>query len=56
MPSKKASWFDNVNPNVFFSTVIIIAVFLALVIFIPDAFNLLTKQLNQWITASFSWF
>ncbi len=56
MPSKKTSWFDNVNPNVFFSTVIIIAVFLALVIFIPDAFNLLTKQLNQWITASFSWF
>lgn len=25
-------------------------------IFTPDAFNLLTNQLNQWITASFSWF
>lgn len=56
MPSKKTSWFSNVNPNVFFSTVIIIAFFLAVVIISPDAFELLTKQMNQWITDSFSWF
>lgn len=56
MPSKKTSWFSNVNPNVFFSTVIIIAFFLTVVIISPDAFELLTKQMNQWITDSFSWF
>ncbi|MFW1857135.1 BCCT family transporter [Acinetobacter defluvii] len=56
MPSKKSSWFDNVNPNVFFSSVGIIVVFLAFVIFTPNAFDLMTKQMNQWITDSFSWF
>ena len=56
MPSKNTSWYDNVNPNVFFSTVALISVFLALVIFTPAAFDLITQQLNQWITHSFSWF
>ncbi|WP_338561085.1 BCCT family transporter [Acinetobacter sp. KS-LM10] len=56
MPSKNTSWYSNVNPNVFLSTVIIIVLFLALVISAPNAFDLLTKQLNQWITDSFSWF
>ncbi|AXQ23801.1 BCCT family transporter [Acinetobacter wuhouensis] len=56
MPSKKSSWFDNVNPNVFFSTVGIIVIFLAFVILTPNAFDLMTKQMNQWITDSFSWF
>jgi choline/glycine/proline betaine transport protein len=56
MPSKNTSWYSNVNPNVFLSTVIIIALFLTLVVIAPNAFDLLTKQLNQWITDSFSWF
>ncbi|WP_218208564.1 BCCT family transporter [Acinetobacter sp. F9] len=56
MPSTKPSWFANINPNVFISTVTIIAIFLALVVFAPDAFSLLTQQINQWITNSFSWF
>ncbi|MGE8538899.1 MAG: BCCT family transporter [Acinetobacter sp.] len=56
MPSTKPSWFANINPNVFISTVAIIAVFLALVVFAPDAFSALTQQMNQWITNSFSWF
>ena len=56
MPSKKPSWFANINPNVFMSTVAIIAIFLALVIFAPNSFELLTQQMNQWITHSFSWF
>ena len=56
MPSKNTSWYSNVNPNVFLSTVIIIALFLALVVLAPNAFDLLTRQLNQWITDSFSWF
>lgn len=56
MPSTKPSWFANINPNVFISTVAIIAVFLALVVFAPDAFSSLTQQMNQWITNSFSWF
>lgn len=56
MPSKNTSWYSNVNPNVFLSTVAIIAIFLALVVLAPSAFDLLTKQLNQWITDSFSWF
>lgn len=56
MPSKKTSWFDNVNPNIFLSTVGIIVLFLAVVILAPDAFALITKQMNQWITDSFSWF
>lgn len=56
MSSKSKAWFSNVNPNVFISTVVIILIFLAIVIFAPDAFELLTKKLNQWITDSFSWF
>lgn len=56
MPSKSTSWYSNVNPNVFLSTVVLIALFLALVVFAPNAFDLLTKQMNQWITDSFSWF
>ncbi len=56
MPSKNTSWYSNVNPNVFLSTVAIIAMFLALVVLAPSAFEVLTKQLNQWITDSFSWF
>ncbi|MDM1246204.1 choline BCCT transporter BetT [Acinetobacter sp. R933-2] len=56
MPSKKRSWFDNVNPNVFFSSVGIIVLFLAVVIFTPNAFELITQHMNQWITDSFSWF
>ena len=56
MPSKNPSWFANVNPNVFLSTVIIIAIFLAVVIFAPNSFELITHNLNQWITDSFSWF
>ena len=56
MSPKSSSWFANINPNVFISTVVIIAIFLGLVILAPDAFDLLTKQLNQWITTSFSWF
>ncbi|ENX23894.1 choline BCCT transporter BetT [Acinetobacter vivianii] len=56
MPSKPSSLFANVNPNVFLSTVIIIAIFLAIVIVAPSSFELLTQQLKQWITDSFSWF
>lgn len=56
MSSKTPSWFANVNPNVFFSTVIVIAVFLGLVLITPDAFDLITQKLNTWITTSFSWF
>ncbi|KAA8731875.1 BCCT family transporter [Acinetobacter qingfengensis] len=56
MTPKKSNWFANVNPNVFFSAVIIIGIFLATVIAAPNAFDLLTKQLNSWITSSFSWF
>ncbi|MGJ5348840.1 hypothetical protein ABUI74_09195, partial [Acinetobacter baumannii] len=53
MPSKQASWFANVNPNVFLGTVIIIALFLAVVVIAPSSFELLTQQLKQWITDSF---
>ena len=56
MPSKNPSWFANVNPNVFLSTVVIIGLFLAVVILAPNSFDLMTKQLNQWVTDSFSWF
>lgn len=56
MPPKYKAWFANVNPNVFLSTVFIILAFLAIVILAPNSFELLTKQLNQWITDSFSWF
>lgn len=56
MPSKPSSQFANVNPNVFLSTVIVIAIFLAIVIIVPSSFELLTQQLKQWITDSFSWF
>ena len=47
MPSTKPSWFANINPNVFISTVAIIAIFLALVVFAPDTFSVFTQQLNQ---------
>lgn len=56
MPSKNTSWYSNVNPNVFLSTVAVIVLFLALVILAPNSFDFITKQLNQWITDSFSWF
>ena len=56
MPSKNPSWFANVNPNVFLSTVAIIVVFLAIVVLAPHSFDLLTRQLNQWVIDSFSWF
>lgn len=56
MPSKTSSRFANINPNVFVSTIMIIAIFLAIVILAPDAFELLTQQLKNWITESFSWF
>lgn len=50
---KKSS---NINPNVFYGSVAVIGIFLAVVVIAPDAFELLTKQLNNWITTSFSWF
>lgn len=56
MPSIKTSPFANVKRNVFLSTVIIIALFLALILFDPSGFEALTKHLNQWIIDSFSWF
>ncbi|RZF51244.1 BCCT family transporter [Acinetobacter halotolerans] len=56
MPSKTSSWLSNVNQNVFFSTVLIIVVFLSFAIFTPDIFESLTAQAKQWITDSFSWF
>lgn len=56
MPSKKSSWMRNINPNVFFCTLIIIAVFLAVVIAMPESFDALTQRLKNWITESFSWF
>ena len=56
MPSKNPSGFANVNPNVFLSTVAIIVVFLAIVVLAPHSFDLLTRQLNQWVIDSFSWF
>ena len=56
MPSKNPSWFANVNPNVFLCTVVIIGLFLAVVVLAPNSFDLITKQLNQWVTDSFSWF
>lgn len=56
MPSKTSSRFANINPNVFVSTIIIIAIFLAIVLLMPDSFEFLTQQLKNWITESFSWF
>ncbi|TCB49337.1 BCCT family transporter [Acinetobacter sp. ANC 4779] len=56
MPSKNPSWFANVNPNVFLSTVAIISIFLVVVILAPNSFELITQHLNQWVTDSFSWF
>ncbi|USE83417.1 BCCT family transporter [Acinetobacter tibetensis] len=56
MPSIKTSPFANVKRNVFFSTVAIIVLFLALILFDPSGFENLTKRLNQWIIDSFSWF
>ena len=53
MSSKQTSWYSNVNPNVFLSTVILIGVFLVIVILAPNSFDLITKQLNQWVTDSF---
>lgn len=56
MSSTKRTGFDNVNPNVFISSVAVIILFIAVVLIAPDAFDLLTKKLNVWITTSFSWF
>ena len=56
MSSQHPSWYSNVNPRVFISTVLIIFVFLATVVLFPHGFELVTQQLNQWITDSFSWF
>ena len=56
MPSKGSSWFSNVKPNVFISTVVIIALFLAVILLDPSGFTTLTKNLNEWIINSFSWF
>lgn len=56
MPSIKTSPFANVKRNVFLSTVAIIVLFLALILFDPSGFERLTKHLNQWIIDSFSWF
>lgn len=56
MSSKSASWYSNVNPSVFLSTVMLIGVFLAIVILAPNSFDLITQQLNRWVTDSFSWF
>lgn len=50
---KKSS---NINPNVFYGSVAVIGIFLAVVVIAPDAFEMITKQLNSWITTSFSWF
>ena len=56
MPSIKSSWFANVKPNVFVSTVLVIGFFLGLVLLAPNAFELITQRLSTWITTSFSWF
>ena len=56
MPSKKLAWYENINPNVFVSTVAIIGLFLIVVLLAPNSFDLVTKHLNQWVTDSFSWF
>ncbi|AOA59496.1 BCCT family transporter [Acinetobacter larvae] len=56
MPSNKRQWFDNVKPNVFLSTVAIIAVFLALILIDPQGFEKIATALNHWIINSFSWF
>lgn len=56
MSSKSNSWFANVNPKVFFSTVIVIAIFLGMVLIVPDTFASITQFLSTWITTSFSWF
>lgn len=56
MPSKQHTWFDNVNPRVFLSTVCIITIFIALILVNPSKFELFAKDLNQWIIQSFSWF
>ncbi|MFV5490256.1 choline BCCT transporter BetT [Acinetobacter sp. ASP199] len=56
MSSRTTSWYSNVNPRVFLTTVIIIGLFLLMVILAPNSFELMTQQLNQWVTTSFSWF
>lgn len=56
MPSEKQSWYGNVKPNVFLSTVAIIVVFLALILIDPRGFERVAASLNDWIIHSFSWF
>ena len=56
MSSRTTSWYSNVNPRVFLTTVIIIGLFLLMVVLAPNSFELMTQQLNQWVTTSFSWF
>ncbi|WOE30989.1 MULTISPECIES: choline BCCT transporter BetT [unclassified Acinetobacter] len=56
MPSNKKTWYSNVNPNVFLSTVAFIVLFLVVVLLAPNTFELITQQLNAWVIDSFSWF
>lgn len=56
MPSKKNTWYGNVKPNVFLSTVVIIAIFLTLILLDPSGFEKVASSLNHWIISSFSWF
>lgn len=56
MPSKQRTWFDNVNPRVFLSTVFIITIFIAFILINPGQFEQFAKELNQSIIQSFSWF
>lgn len=56
MPSKQHTWFDNINPRVFISTVCIITIFITLILIDPSRFEHFAKSLNQWIIQSFSWF
>ena len=43
MPSIKPSLFANIKRNVFLSTVVILVLFLALILFDPSGFEALTK-------------
>ncbi|MFB2539304.1 MULTISPECIES: BCCT family transporter [unclassified Acinetobacter] len=54
--SSSPSSRSNINPNVFYGSVAVIALFLAVVLIAPNTFELMTKELNSWITTSFSWF
>ena len=47
MSSLKPSWYSNVNPNVFISTVVIIGIFIAIVFLAPNAFDLITKTFER---------